>query len=61
MHRHFRGLAFAMMAVRQEGQDLADFTQQLTARRKALHRYAKAIWLARRGSGQLVGSLIGYV
>ncbi|GIM04938.1 hypothetical protein Vretimale_9434 [Volvox reticuliferus] len=36
--RRFRGLSFAMMAGRQEGQDLADFTKQLTERRKAIHR-----------------------
>ncbi|GLI60687.1 hypothetical protein VaNZ11_002889 [Volvox africanus] len=36
--RRFRGLSFAMMASRQEGQDLADFTKQLTERRKAIHR-----------------------
>ncbi|GIL50808.1 hypothetical protein Vafri_6941 [Volvox africanus] len=36
--RRFRGLSFAMMASRQEGQHLADFTKQLTERRKAIHR-----------------------
>ncbi|GLC43257.1 hypothetical protein PLESTF_000409600 [Pleodorina starrii] len=39
--RRFRGLAFAMMSSRQQqqqGQELAEFTKQLTERRRELHR-----------------------